>query len=710
MAQPLTWRDVAAPDFSGAQRGQAQAAAMLNAALTTAGSGLAKFDDTQSDIVNQEAQRQLLQYQDPAALQAALKSGALFAGLDPARIRATTMNDANSRVSNLLSTAASTENLAQGVYDNQQKNAERLREQDARGGFAAYNEKNGGLPASLVGQLPVPMQGQLRTGDLTAKGTVRDLRELGRTDNIRDFSLAIAPRIQQMSPNALRGMLDSGQWSPEQYAVINELGAKLHGGALFGPNATIDAYDPNSYRPAGSAAPANNGAPVTAGTTGFGTKAGSPWDSTVGFQPTPVPVSSMSIADAIDYGKKTLIPGNKGNAALGLPPTLGSSAMGAYQITGQTLQDFAPKALGANWQSAPMSPENQEKIAEAIFNDRKSGNLKSTWVSLPNAAPGAYKNMPWSEARKIIAGGEVGANNLEVPSGSAPTQASTMIATAASPRPTGTIVDQIPGYSGPLVAAPASRSASGLIGNATAGTVNPVTTVLPPTPAEAALATSKVPALPNATAAKMYLEDVKKETNYNTSLLPIANDSAAFTPSAQGVPELAQELLKMPEFAGAESRQLIDQMNKMVQQKVAPRVAAAILKNSVTDQSLWTGFNWINPMSATDNISGTWGSKVVDEATRDNLVKLAAGNTEIGKIQSNNEVQKGFSAAQDAKLAEITKLEADRLTQKIRADQNLPGAKERYDAMTVQYEKKLQEFQTSLTAFQKAKAEIKNKK
>ena len=121
----------------------------------------------------------------------------------------------------------------------------------------------------------------------------------------------------------------------------------------------------------------------------------------------------MSIGQAIEFGQNVLIPGTRGNRQLGLPADKGSSAMGAFQITQQTLQDYAPKALGADWKDQPMSAANQDKIAEAIFNDRKQGNLADTWVSLPDKTPGAYADKSWEEMRQVIARGEVG---MDLPS------------------------------------------------------------------------------------------------------------------------------------------------------------------------------------------------------------------------------------------------------------------------------------------------------
>jgi hypothetical protein len=83
----------------------------------------------------------------------------------------------------------------------------------------------------------------------------------------------------------------------------------------------------------------------------------------------------------------------------------GSSAMGTYQIVGDTLRRYGPKVLGENWRNAEFNFENQDKIAEAIFNDNKGSAdaLRSQWVSLSPAEAERLRKMPWSEARNVIA-------------------------------------------------------------------------------------------------------------------------------------------------------------------------------------------------------------------------------------------------------------------------------------------------------------------
>lgn len=111
-----------------------------------------------------------------------------------------------------------------------------------------------------------------------------------------------------------------------------------------------------------------------------------------------VPESVKTLGHASAFAKKV-------NAA-GVP----SSAMGTYQIVGTTLREFAPKVFGEDWESVPFNAANQDKVAEAIFNERKgtAASLKSTWVSLSLVQAEQVRKMPWSQAKGIIARGESG--------------------------------------------------------------------------------------------------------------------------------------------------------------------------------------------------------------------------------------------------------------------------------------------------------------
>ena len=250
----LTWRDVAAPNLGNPQDSINSAAKLLAASTGGLSGALTQFDTAQSDIVNQQAQAALLRYQDPAELQAALKSGALFQGLDQARIRPETMQNANGRVSTLLNNSINKENLQQGIYDNQYVNAERLRELDARQAFALNAQGNGGLPSSIVGQLSINEQSKLRTGNQTATSTQRTNNQNQENDDLASLSTSVVQSALSASatPNQFRNIVEGGNYTPKQKAAIYTSYEKATGKKLIGPDAFYDPFDTTKVNRAGS--------------------------------------------------------------------------------------------------------------------------------------------------------------------------------------------------------------------------------------------------------------------------------------------------------------------------------------------------------------------------------------------------------------------------------------------------------------------------
>lgn len=114
-----------------------------------------------------------------------------------------------------------------------------------------------------------------------------------------------------------------------------------------------------------------------------------------------VPDSVQTLGQFVQFGKGLNAKGAK------------SSSAGTYQINGTTMAEFAPRALGANWQTQPFNADSQEKVGEAIFNWAKqqpnpAAALRGRWVSLSPAAAAQAVAGSWSQARGTIAQGESG--------------------------------------------------------------------------------------------------------------------------------------------------------------------------------------------------------------------------------------------------------------------------------------------------------------
>lgn len=396
MAQ-ITWRNVDAPNFSGVGDSIRSFSGLLGNATAGLSDALGNFQTAARQEVGNQVMQNALQYQDPTEYRNALASGALFQGVDPSLISNRTLENLDSRTGNLLDQATQQQALDYNTY-----RTGRMQDLDARGDAAspalrqlalAYQsgdpntiaraqQQYGGALDSLPADQVQEIMGRLQNQGSNAIGQRRDLFNLGT--NMRDDadSQAAIGALSQIvrgaeNPNDARILAEaySRGLSPTAQARLQGLLAQQYPGT-YGNNVTS--------------------APGTAGT-----RSGSPFDVTYQFQGTSKPITQMSIGEVTNHQANMI-------------SSQGASPVGAYQINKATLEDFAPKVLGENWRNMPLSPENQDKIGEAIFNARKNGNLKDTWAALPDSTAGAYKNRTWNEMKGLIAQTEVGANPLAV--------------------------------------------------------------------------------------------------------------------------------------------------------------------------------------------------------------------------------------------------------------------------------------------------------
>lgn len=394
MAQ-ITWRNVDAPNFSGVGDSIRAFSGLLGNATAGLSDALGNFQTAARQEVGNQVMQNALQYQDPTEYRNALASGALFQGVDPSLISNRTLENLDNRTGNLLDQATQQQALDYNTY-----RTNRMQDLDARGDAAspalrqlalAYQsgdpntiakaqQQYGGALDSLPADQVQEIMGRLQNQGGNAIGQRRDLFNLGT--NMRDDadSQAAIGALSQIvrgaeNPNDARILAEaySRGLSPTAQARLQGLLAQQYPGT-YGNNVTS--------------------APGTAGT-----RSGSPFDVTYQFQGTSKPITQMSIGEVTNHQANMI-------------SSQGASPVGAYQINKATLEDFAPKVLGENWRNMPLSPENQDKIGEAIFNARKNGNLKDTWAALPDSTVGAYKNKTWGEMKGLIAQAEVGANPL----------------------------------------------------------------------------------------------------------------------------------------------------------------------------------------------------------------------------------------------------------------------------------------------------------
>lgn len=396
MAQ-ITWRNVDTPNFSGVGDSIRTFGNMIGNATTGLSDALGNFQNAARQDAGSALMMNAMRYQDPTEYRNALASGALFEGVDPNLITTRTLENLDNRAGTLLNQEGQAGTNAYNDY-----RFGRLKSSDAAMDAAspavrqlalayqsgdpkqiqAAQSQVGDALSTLPADQALEIMGRLQGQERGAIGNQQSRFDLGvqmRNDADTQAAMGVMSQITRGAENAndarILAEAYSKQLSPVAQARLQELLARSYPG-VYGNNVGATS------------------APGTAGT-----RAGSPYDTTYGFTPTATPITQMSIGDVVKHQD-------------GMKTNLGASPVGAYQINQATLQDFAPKVLGNNWASQPMSAENQEKIGKAIFEARKNGNLKDTWAALPNSTPGAYKDMTWEQIKPVIAQAEVGADPL----------------------------------------------------------------------------------------------------------------------------------------------------------------------------------------------------------------------------------------------------------------------------------------------------------
>jgi len=117
-------------------------------------------------------------------------------------------------------------------------------------------------------------------------------------------------------------------------------------------------------------------------------------------------VSQLSMGELYDFGREVLIPNTRNNEQLGLGGTgKGSSALGAYQIVGSTMQRVGNQLYGDKWRDVQFTPEVQENLARRIYEEADKKNLHNVWTSLPQKD---YSGSTWEDIRGTIMKGESG--------------------------------------------------------------------------------------------------------------------------------------------------------------------------------------------------------------------------------------------------------------------------------------------------------------
>ena len=396
MAQ-ITWRNVDAPNFSGVGDSIRTFGSMIGNATSGLSDALGNFQNAAKQEAGNAVMMNAMQYQDPNEYRNALASGALFQGVDPSLVNQRTLQNLDERAGTLL-----TQQGQQGTNDYNAYRFGRLQDTNSALDNAspairllseAYqsgdqNRINAALSQTRDALSALPADQQLdMLGRLQGQGG----QAINQAQNRFDLGVAQRNDADSQAAMGVMSQITRGAENPNDARLLAEAYSKNLSPVA---QARLQGLLANAYPGVYGNGVGAASAPGTAGT-----RQGSPYDVTYQFAGTSTPITQMSIGDVIKHQD-------------GMKSNQGASPVGAFQINQATLLDFAPKVLGSDWQSQPLSPENQDKIGKAIFESRKNGNLKDTWAALPNSTPGAYKDMTWEQIKPVIAQAEVGADPL----------------------------------------------------------------------------------------------------------------------------------------------------------------------------------------------------------------------------------------------------------------------------------------------------------
>lgn len=448
----LTWRNVDAPDFRTSLEGYQTFSKLLDNAFRGANEGINTFDASLDEKANKAVMAAAMRERDPEAYQAALASGQFLEGVDADRVSAQTYAALNSQASSLLNQATQAQQLGDMKYASDQGKAfdqlgdeyqqiESLR----RTGTPEANAEADRLMASLRPQLGaagirntiglikglndselfgVDLTGRRQEQTLAANRDRRDETRLGyegervgfersrlemdrgrynwEVSDRNDIKAGQAAFMAMQGRSMDRETALSAFNSPE-FANLTP-GAKMYALQQLN-NSWGNIYTPEQLGAAAGFSPTVAGANIGAGPSDP-TRVMNYQARAAGFSA--VPDSVRTLGDASDFALQVNSAG------------VDSSAMGTYQIVGQTMRDYGPRVFGKNWRNIEFNQENQDKLAQAIFNDNRGSAdaLRRQWVSLSPAEAERVRRMPWEQARQVIAAKESGASAQQVRGGS----------------------------------------------------------------------------------------------------------------------------------------------------------------------------------------------------------------------------------------------------------------------------------------------------
>lgn len=219
MAEPLTWRNVGAPNLGDAIVAQGMAGRFLNNAFEGFNRSLGQFDNWRTEQNDRLALAAATQIQDPAAYQEALRNGTALGGIDPRLISARTQMAIDGRATDLISRAAN-----QFTLDTNRRNdaaeqaagpiAAAYQAALARGDTAAA-QRIAAESQRVVGALPLQAQERLfSAGSRLETAGVQNAQTRQQTaQQAWNFALAQSNEADRRTAQAFESDLRDTTWS-----------------------------------------------------------------------------------------------------------------------------------------------------------------------------------------------------------------------------------------------------------------------------------------------------------------------------------------------------------------------------------------------------------------------------------------------------------------------------------------------------------------
>lgn len=236
MAGPLTWQQVAAPDFSGSARAYESAGNLINSGFGNLAEALGKYQTNMQNQAGSQLLANAAQHKDLASLQGAISDGSILNGVDRSMVPMDAWKTLDSHATNLISNATSQEALntnlrtqdsrvdlaaaqpglvrSQTALDNataghtiEETNYNKMTEKDRQAGLQAGTSLNNANAGSINQQtnqraqtFPYELQG--KQDEFQGQGTAQDIIGKGKDLESRLYLFNNSPEAQAMSPGA----------------------------------------------------------------------------------------------------------------------------------------------------------------------------------------------------------------------------------------------------------------------------------------------------------------------------------------------------------------------------------------------------------------------------------------------------------------------------------------------------------------------------